>query len=157
MKMKDGDMGKKPFKLEDLDKRSVYSVPDGYFNQLPTKISARVVEPKSAYFNFNFAQSLKYALPVILLLGVAVAVIFNENSNSEVVDVQTMLAEVSDQDLIEYLEQTDVTTDEVLNQIVFVEGLDEVSNEVEIIEEEALSEDELLELYQEFETTGEYL
>jgi len=56
-------------KLEDIPKKSLFKVPDGYFDQLPTEIQARMTKegrrvPVSGAIGF----SLKYALPVVALL-----------------------------------------------------------------------------------------
>ncbi|HMJ68115.1 MAG TPA: hypothetical protein VK508_04435 [Cyclobacteriaceae bacterium] len=56
-------------KLEDIPKKNIYEVPDGYFDQLPTVIQARMAKetgrtPLAVALRF----SLKYALPVIVLV-----------------------------------------------------------------------------------------
>jgi hypothetical protein len=55
-------------KLEDIPKKSVFKVPDGYFDQLPTVIQARMAEGKRSPLSGVFGFSLKYALPVIVLV-----------------------------------------------------------------------------------------
>ncbi|HEX8060012.1 MAG TPA: hypothetical protein VF473_03710 [Cyclobacteriaceae bacterium] len=56
-------------KLEDIPKKTPFKVPDGYFDQLPTVIQARMAHevrrsPTSQIVSF----SLKFALPVVALL-----------------------------------------------------------------------------------------
>lgn len=56
-------------KLEDIPRRSVFKVPEGYFEDLPTQIQSRMAEggrrsPALAAVSF----SLKFALPVLALV-----------------------------------------------------------------------------------------
>lgn len=59
-------------KLEDIPKKTdkaLFKVPDGYFEQLPTVIQARMTNrapgmPESLFFNF----SVKFVLPVVAIL-----------------------------------------------------------------------------------------
>lgn len=54
-------------KLEDIPKKTVFKVPEGYFEQLPTTIQSRMAEKQrtgaSAAVGF-----LRYALPVLALV-----------------------------------------------------------------------------------------
>lgn len=56
-------------KLEDIPKKSVFKVPEGYFDQLPTAIQTRMArEGHRAPASRAIGFSLKYALPVVALL-----------------------------------------------------------------------------------------
>lgn len=56
-------------KLEDIPKRNLFKAPDGYFEQLPTVIQARMGEEgiRSPWANVA-SFSLRYAVPVIVLV-----------------------------------------------------------------------------------------
>jgi hypothetical protein len=119
-------------KLEDIPKNHPFKVPEGYFDSLPGIIQARVAEKfevKEAKPYFRYA--LQYALPVVVLAIVAVIYLFPTNPQ----DVDTMLASVSTEELVAYLEQSDITTEELLNE------MDLDSESVEAIESEVYFND----------------
>ncbi|HZY82929.1 MAG TPA: hypothetical protein VFE50_25590 [Cyclobacteriaceae bacterium] len=52
-------------KLDDIPKKNIFKVPDGYFEELPAVIQARMAkEPKKSYF----VPVVKYAVPVAAML-----------------------------------------------------------------------------------------
>lgn len=56
-------------KLDDIPKKSVFKVPDGYFDQLPAVIQTRMAkEGRRPKLQVVLGFSLKYALPVIALV-----------------------------------------------------------------------------------------
>ena len=60
-------------KLDEIKKKNIYTVPDKYFDQLPTRIQSRVNE-KLPVSKWSWNQSLIYkvaapVLAVVLLLG----------------------------------------------------------------------------------------
>ena len=119
-------------KLEDIPKKHPFKVPDGYFDSLPGIIQARVadkskVEEAKPYFRY----ALQYALPVVVLAIVAVIYLFPSNPQ----DVDTMLASVSTEELVAYLEESEITTEELLDE------MDLDSESVEAIESEVYFHD----------------
>src|SRR5688572_23156478 len=114
-------------KLEDIPKNHPFKVPEGYFDRLPGIIQTRVAEKSDVketkpYFRY----ALQYALPVIVLAIVA-AIYFVPNSPQS---VENMLASVSTEELVAYLEQSEITTEELL------ESMDLNSENIEAIESE---------------------
>lgn len=97
-------------KLEDIPKNNPFSVPDGYFEKLPGVIQARIegTAKKQAIPYFRYA--LQYAMPVIVLIIVAVLYLTPKTIKS----YDDMLAAVSTEELAAYLADSDVTTDEIL-------------------------------------------
>ncbi|NBW38907.1 MAG: hypothetical protein EBR30_28610 [Cytophagia bacterium] len=59
-------------KLEDIPKKDHFSAPDGYFETLPSKISARIERKPGLLERPAFRFSLQYALPVVVLLGLGI-------------------------------------------------------------------------------------
>lgn len=56
-------------KLDDIPKQSVFKVPDGYFDQFPTIVQARMAkEVRRPPLHGVLSFSLKYALPVVVLV-----------------------------------------------------------------------------------------
>lgn len=122
-------------KLDDIPKNHPFKVPEGYFDSLPEIIQTRVAkksETKESKPYFRYA--LQYALPAIVLA--IVAVIYLTPRTPQTVD--SMLASVSTEDLITYLEESEITADELL------ESMDLNAENVEAIESELyLNYDEL--------------
>jgi len=101
-------------KLEDIPKNHPFKVPEGYFDRLPGVIQARVSDEsnvKEARPYFRYA--LQYALPVIVLAIVAVIYLVPNTLQ----DVDSILASVSTEELVAYLEQSEITTEELLESM----------------------------------------
>jgi hypothetical protein len=116
-------------KLEKIPKNNIYKVPDGYFEQLPMKIQARIETRTASQTRVLGVKryALYYAIPVVALLIVAVF-IFKPGQDES---VESMLSSVSTEQLITYLEDNNLTTDELLENIEFDEfTIESIENEV---------------------------
>lgn len=134
-------------KLENIPKKNIYQVPDGYFDKLPGILQSRVAkDAKKPWVLPNLVASFKYALPV-MIIGIAGLVWFNSQSSNQ--DAESLLATVDTEDLIAYIEASDISTDELLNEFSLDEqDVIEIENEVY---GSALSDDELDALVEEFD------
>lgn len=104
-------------RLEEIPKKQSFKVPDGYFDDLPMRIQARIQsdEKKSSWLpDFSFA--LKFAIP-ILLVGIISVAIFNKLSKQE--DVFASLDSVPATELLAYLESDEITTEEIIENFSF--------------------------------------
>jgi hypothetical protein len=106
-------------RLEDIPKKQSFKVPNGYFDDLPTRIQARIqeAEKKSAWTWMptpSFAWKL--ALPVILI-GIVSVVVWNNLSSAE--DPFAKLDSVPTEQLLAYLESDDITTEEIIENATF--------------------------------------
>ena len=111
-------------KLEDIPKKEVFNVPEGYFDKLPGIIQARVAKPeKERSPAWGFA--LRYALPAVVVLAVTI-VWFNQSR--KVTDAEQLLSSIQTEDLVAYLNDSDITTEELLAE---VEWSDEDAKEIE--------------------------
>ncbi len=113
-------------KLEDIPKKEIYRVPESYFDSLPGKIQARIghrQEQPSAFYRYR----LQWVLPAIAMLVVAV-IWFSPTAPA---DVEAMLASVESDQLIAFLGDADVTTDDLVEDIAFS------AEEIESIEAES--------------------
>lgn len=128
-------------KLEDIPKNNPFSVPDGYFDKLPGVIQARVAESTQKQSRPFFQYALRVALPVVAL--VIVAVVYFMPSTRE--NYNDILASVDTEQLTAYLEESDLTVDELLDGA----ELDEES--VEAIEAEVYFNDIDLENLSDFD------
>jgi hypothetical protein len=116
-------------KLEKIPKNNIYKVPDGYFEQLPMKIQARIETRTSSQTRVLGVKryALYYAIPVVALLIVAVLIFKPRQDES----IESMLSSVSTEQLITYLEDNNLTTDELLDNIEFDEfTIESIENEV---------------------------
>lgn len=117
-------------KLEDIDKKNVHKIPDGYFDALPGVIQSRVAAERASSRRPSVAPSLKWALASIAMLAVGYFVFFR--STSPAATPEELLAQVETQQLIDYLAVSDITTEEI------IEGLD--PNEVDLVLESTQSD-----------------
>jgi hypothetical protein len=102
-------------KLEDIPKKKVFDVPEGYFDSLPGIIQARVSKPeRETATRPVFAYALRYALPVVLVASIG---IFWLTRQPTVTSPEAILASIETEDLVAYLETTDFTTDELLDEV----------------------------------------
>lgn len=114
-------------KLDDIPKKHPFNAPEGYFDKLPGVIQSRIaqesnVKESTPYFRF----AIRYALPVVVLAIAAVIYLMPQKQD----DVDSLLASVSTEAMVIYLEESELTTDELLNNWI----LDDAS--VEAIEAE---------------------
>jgi hypothetical protein len=113
-------------KLEDIPKKQIFNVPDGYFDKLPSRIQSRVSDQRSARMQPVLRYAMQYALPVLLVA--AILFYFYRPSNPEAASI---LASVETEDLIIFLQETDLTTDDVLENIEFsTTDLEAIEDEV---------------------------
>jgi len=107
-------------KLGDIKKKNIYTVPENYFEQLPMRIQARVNDKKPVFgFSLNWNLSYKIAFPAIVM--VLVVFYFGIKSNNSTLSADEILAQVSTEDLIAYIETTDITADEIIEELDFSE------------------------------------
>ena len=102
-------------KLENIPKSNIFEVPNGYFDNLPLEIQARIEKNNPAKAQSPiFRYALQYSLPVVLV--VIAILIFRPKSTPT---VESILASVSTEQLVVYLEDSNLTTDELLNSYEF--------------------------------------
>ena len=105
----------KNFKLEDLPKKQIFSVPEDYFTELPAIIQSRAVQPAKDTPLFSWPNALRYALPALAL--VMMLVYFGTRVNNADINVQALIDEVPTEELVAYISNSDITTDELLSLI----------------------------------------
>ena len=149
--MKEKHNHNKPiFKLDELPKKQVYSVPDDYFKELPSIIQARAVEQeKTKTPVILWSATLRFALPVIAL--VMMLVYFGTRLNNDDIDIQAMLDDIPTEELVSYLTESEITTDELLSLIdineLDVDGM--VDENIELLNDSEW--DEIMEEYPEYD------
>ena len=141
----------KRINLDSLKKKNVYEVKQSYFDELPTRIQDRVIaKEKKSNPVYLLTSSLKFALPVIALI--MMAVYFGNRYNAQEVDVLALIDEVSTEELVAYLNSSDLGTDEIIALIDVEElDIDGMLNE-DIILLDDIEFDAVLEDYPDLET-----
>src|ERR1043165_9759542 len=97
-------------KLDDIPKKNIYEVPEGYFDQLALKIQARteVISPTRPVN--RWALALRYALPIVVI-AVALVFIFKPKSAQ---NTEQLLASIPSEHLVAYLDDSDVSEQDLL-------------------------------------------
>jgi hypothetical protein len=119
-------------KLEDIPKKEIFTVPDGYFDKLPGVIQAQVAS-HSRQHGFLPSFSWKVALPAVIVVA---AGIFWFTGPTEPMDAESILATVETPDLVAYLNASeDMSLDEVLESVEFSDSdVDEIEDEVYVLD-----------------------
>jgi hypothetical protein len=94
--------------LDNIPKKNVYKVPEGYFDTLPGVIQSRISNEKPER-SIILTYSLRLALPV-LLIGIAVY-LFWFNGNKQPANAEEMLASVDTEYLVSYLDEAGALDD----------------------------------------------
>ena len=132
-------------KLEDIPKKNIYEVPDGYFDKLPGIIQSRVAKDETIRRPF-FVYSLRYAIPAMVLATVALVWVWT-NEETEL-NAEQMLATIDTSTLIAYLEESDLTTDELLESVsLSQEELMAIEGDVYTIDLDEKELDDLMDEY----------
>jgi len=115
-------------KLEDIPRKPIYQVPDGYFERLPQVIQSRVShESQGARLLLSWGWALRVAVPVLVL---AVAVWFWWPAKPS---VEEQLASIDVDQLTLYLNDTDLATEDLLETVTWS------SEDLEALEETVYS------------------
>jgi hypothetical protein len=133
-------------KLEDIPKKEIFTTPEGYFDALPGKIQARIsAKPEKQPF---FAYTLKYALPVIALLAAGIFW-YTANQETTPADAESILASVETEALIAYLDESEISTEDLIENLEFrTDDIEAIESEIYILPLEELD----LDGEQEFDT-----
>ncbi|HBH22649.1 MAG TPA: hypothetical protein DDY13_04420 [Cytophagales bacterium] len=142
-------------KLEDIQKKNIYKVPDDYFDKLPGIIQSKVQKEKLEYTSWWQVlrrPAFAYAIPAMVVILTAAYVFLIRPDNT--LQQEDILASVSTEDLIAYVEMSDMTTDEILEEIdiesVNVDDL--FLEEIHLISDDDLTNEQVQEYLLELET-----
>lgn len=115
-------------KLEDIPKKSVFNVPDGYFEQLPSKIQTRISVGRKPEPSFVLRYKLQYVIPAIVILAIGFIWLAKPEPAT---DVNALLASVETEQLVVYLNDSDLTTEDVIDEVDFTsDDIEEIESEV---------------------------
>jgi hypothetical protein len=133
---------KRKITIEDLEKKHVFNVPEGYFKHLPQQISHKLVTTRKSQPWF-ILPVFKYGAAIasfclIILIGYFLTLTPVPNP----VQPEIILSQVSGQDIVQYLQQSEVSQFELVeraseaNIIIEEKALDEVEVNQEFLLEE---------------------
>ncbi len=140
-------------KISELSRENPFRVPDGYFEGLRSSINNRIAEETVNKKTIIFTPGLNWQTSLIAATLTLLAVFYSTFQTVDVIeDPQQILAEVSVDDILEYLDYSDLTTSEILAEVNFEETEidDFIENDIQLLnstEIESLDPDEL---YNEF-------
>tara|TARA_R110000868_G_scaffold285803_1_gene546281 strand:- start:105 stop:683 length:579 start_codon:yes stop_codon:yes gene_type:complete len=137
----------------DTSKKLPFEVPERYFEQLPSVIQNKTLESKkSKEVSFGFGrQHVKWVLIPAAIAIFIVGRIFLFTESVETSNTEELIAQVSSQDLIAYLEMSDLSTDEIINTVNFEEmDLEFENTESDMLDELNFSDEEMDDLLNEF-------
>jgi len=139
------------YKLDDIEKKKVFDVPESYFEDLPMKIQKRIESETSGKVAFAWPKWSVALAASLTLIAVFLFVIPSNDVNAE-----DLLASVTQEELIAYLDEIELEEFEIIaalgdNPSVFdfeeTEGLDDIDLEDQSIDDMLLEydlEEELL-------------
>ncbi len=111
-------------KLEDIPKKNIFEVPEGYFEKLPGIIQSRITKPDPTPW---FAPTWKFALPILAFIAVGIVWFTSQTGDS----LEQQLASIQTEQLIAYLDDGDLTMDELAETVTWSEtDLNELEEKV---------------------------
>jgi len=106
-------------KLDDIPKNHPFNVPDDYFDQLPGRIQSRV-QGKQGRTSPAMTGIMRYALAMLVIGAIAFVWLWSGSpTGSTKQSPEAILASLETTDLVAYLNEGDVTTDELLDDVQF--------------------------------------
>jgi hypothetical protein len=96
-------------KLDDIPKKNIFEVPDGYFDRLPMKIQAKVETVTDRHSLPVWNLALRYALP-LMIVALALVYYFKPAPHR----TEELLADVSNEHLVAYLTESDININDLL-------------------------------------------
>jgi len=133
------------YKLDDIDKKQGFKVPEGYFEDLPMKIQKRIEQEKPATRRLTIPQWGLALAASLALVFTFVFVLPDDGPSAE-----DLLATISEEELIAYLDQDDFDEYEIASAFQDVpevfefensDGLDGLDLEDQAIEDVLLEYD----------------
>lgn len=105
-------------KLDDIPKKHHFNVPDDYFDQLPGRIQARV-QGQQKQTTRAMAGFTRYALAMLVVAALAFVWLWSDPDTTGSESPEAILASLETTDLVAYLNEGDITTDELLDDVQF--------------------------------------
>ncbi|HMI66681.1 MAG TPA: hypothetical protein VK517_11615 [Cyclobacteriaceae bacterium] len=105
-------------KLEDIPKKNIFDVPEGYFDRLPEIIQSRISVSPAPVMIHSWTRALRYALPLTAFIAAGIFWYQNYSSSfSARVDVESELASIHSDQLAAYLDDHELTTEDLVETV----------------------------------------
>lgn len=99
-------MEHKKINIEELSKKEIQKVPEGYFEEFPDKIAARISQKPQEAKTIKFTYSYWAVAAAVSLLLVSYFVLTNQQTtNTKAVPCAELLCDVSNDEIYDYLYQ----------------------------------------------------
>ena len=125
-------------KLSDIDNREYYRVPEGYFDKLPMQVRSRL-DREGNRVRWYQLPPVRVAVPLVAA-ALVLAVLFFPVPTAET-SAEKYLSDLSDEEMIEYLIESDLSYSELLTGIASEDILYRPTPEELMSVEEALIDD----------------
>ena len=103
-------------KIEDIPKTNLFEIPNGYFERLPLEIMTRIErKQQETKPQLIYILALRYALPVLIFITVAFFLF--RNTQTTTFTSNQLLSQISSDELVNYLDEIEITNDDFLNSI----------------------------------------
>lgn len=148
---------KKRFDLNEVEKKHVFQVPERYFDELPAIVQSRVTKKVPFYQSKTFRIGVRYAFPVACVLVIGIYLGFFSGQDQQLQSFEALMADVSYEDLVAYLENSDISTEEIIGSIEDADFLIEFDqDEFDPLRDFDLEGEGIDELIEELDVNGEY-
>src|SRR5258706_5888704 len=119
-------------KLEDIPKKNIFEIREGYFDRLPEIIQSRISVSPAPVMIHSWTRALRYALPLTALIAAGISWYQNYSSSfSAKADVESELASIHSDQLAAYLDDHEVTTEDLVETVNWdSDELNELENAV---------------------------
>ncbi|MFY0599016.1 MAG: hypothetical protein JXR03_05055 [Cyclobacteriaceae bacterium] len=98
-------------KLDDIENKNPYQVPEGYFESLTADIQGKIaVEKRPAFF-----KTFKLALIPSFAAILAIAFWFIQLDKTDTMSAETLLAQVSQDEILNYLDESELSITELVS------------------------------------------
>jgi hypothetical protein len=133
-------------KIDDLEKKQVFTVPERYFEQLPQQISRKAGQSQKRRSPFEWPVLRYGAAMGGVCLFILLGYFLIKPTATDAAQPEAILSQVSRQEIVQYLQQTEVSQYELVeraseaNLVIEEKALDEVEVNQELLWEETDSE-----------------
>jgi hypothetical protein len=105
-------------KLSDIPKESIHKTPEGYFDELESRIHKKTIEGDAGkIIKFSVEKSVRYiglaAAASIALIFVFRGMLFNRDTMNN--SAETLVSQISARDCMDYLQSLNLETDELMD------------------------------------------
>jgi len=104
-------------KLENIDRNNIFKVPESYFDELPARTQSKIRQREKIFFpKLNWQMVVKVSISIATILFL-ILYLGPFKTQKDLSDPENLLAQVSVDEVIAYLELEDLNTNYIIDQI----------------------------------------